>query len=121
MGSMYLRMGKLDQAEAYLRSSLAESRTALPGAIGRGATTMTLAAVAAARGDHERAFRLAGYSEAVSKRMGGSPPAALLGESAVLLQASRAALEPEAAERLSAEGRAMSDDEALAYALDEEP
>jgi predicted ATPase len=120
LGGIYLWMGNPDQAEAYLRTALAESRARVPSAIGRGATTSLLAAVAASHGEHERAIRLAGYSEAVSERMGGSPPAGLLGESAVFLEASRAALDPKTVERLLAEGRAMGDDEALAYALGEE-
>jgi predicted ATPase/class 3 adenylate cyclase len=116
IGSIYLRMGDLDEAEAHLRASLAES-PALPGAIGRSANTNLLAAVAAARGEHERALRLTGYSEGVSERMGSSPPASLLGESAAFVEASRAALDSETVERLLAEGRAMGDEEALSYAL----
>ncbi|HJP65068.1 MAG TPA: tetratricopeptide repeat protein, partial [Actinomycetota bacterium] len=100
MGSIHLRMGDVERAEAYLRVALAESMTRLPGAIGRGATTSLLAATAAARGQHERALRLTGYSEAVSKRMGGSPPAALLGESAAYVEASRGILGADESARL---------------------
>jgi predicted ATPase/class 3 adenylate cyclase len=121
LGSIYLRMGDLDRAETLLRASLAEMPGALSSGIGRAANTSMLAAVAAARGDHDRALRLTGYTEAVSKRMGSSPPAALLGESAAFLEASRAALDTETAERWLDEGRAMSDEEATAYALGEEP
>jgi ATP/maltotriose-dependent transcriptional regulator MalT len=114
-------MEDLDRAEALLRTSLADMPGALSSAIGRAANASMLAAVAGARGDHDRALRLTGYTEAVAERMGSSPPAALLGESAAFVEASRAALAPETVERLLAEGRAMGDEEAVAYALGQDP
>jgi predicted ATPase/class 3 adenylate cyclase len=121
LGSIYLRMEDLDRAEALLRTSLADMPGALSSAIGRAANASMLAAVAGARGDHDRALRLTGYTEAVAERMGSSPPAALLGESAAFVEASRAALDRETVERLLAEGRAMGDEEAVAYALGQDP
>jgi tetratricopeptide (TPR) repeat protein len=120
LGSIYLRMGRLDEGEAYLRSALGESR-ALSGAVGIGATTILLAAAAAARGEHERALRLMGFAEAVAARTGNSPPTSLLGETGAFLEASRLALDRDTVELFLAEGKAMDEQDAIAYALGESP
>jgi hypothetical protein len=74
--------------------------------------------VATARGDHERAMRLAGFAEKVSEQLGGRPPTALL-----LIPDFRAeaatSLDEETIDRLWNEGRSMDLEEAAHYMLGE--
>jgi non-specific serine/threonine protein kinase len=66
-------------------------------------------------GDHERAMRLFGAATAIQESFGGShpPPATLIGN---VVAVARDAIGIEATDRALAEGRAMSRDQAVAYA-----
>jgi hypothetical protein len=79
-----------------------------------------LACVAAARGETERAARLFGASEALSEEMGAPPES---GESALqepYLAAARSQLDEASWQEAWAQGQAMTLEEAISYALDEE-
>jgi tetratricopeptide (TPR) repeat protein len=118
VGSILRLMGRLEEAELALVGSLSAGRL-IAGNVGAATVTWQLAAVASGRGNHERALRLAGFSESMSERIGGSPPRALmlLPELGSVKTAARQALDDDAIERLWAAGRAMSSDEAIAYAV----
>jgi hypothetical protein len=76
--------------------------------------------VAAARGETERAARLFGASEALSEEMGAPPES---GESALqehYLAAARSQLDEASWQEAWAQGQAMTLEEAISYALDEE-
>jgi len=75
-----------------------------------------LAGLASSQGLHERAVRLSGAAAALKERIGGSQPMRGLWEEADIA-AARAAMGDEAAAAALAEGRAMTVDQALAYAL----
>jgi hypothetical protein len=113
-------MGRFDEAEHELLASVAFGRE-VAGNLGAAAVTWQLAALASDRGDHERALRLAGFSESTSRRIGGSPPSALMLTKDIdaIRSAAREMLDDEAIERLWAEGQAMDIDQAMAYALRE--
>ena len=117
IGAIYLQMGRVDEADAHLRESLAE-RGEVPGAVGM-VTMNFLAAVASSRGDHHRSLRLFGFAQAVTERMGTSPPIGLFMQYGDLINLSMAAVDQRTAEELVAEGKAMSEEEAVAYALEE--
>ena len=79
-----------------------------------------LACVAAARGETERAARLFGASEALPEAMGAPPES---GESALqepYLAAARSQLDEASWQEAWAQGRAMTLEEAISYALEEE-
>jgi tetratricopeptide (TPR) repeat protein len=116
LGAVYTSLGRLDQAEEALRRSLSESFY-LSGAVGASAAIWLLAAVAFEREDFDRALRLMGFSQAVADRMGSTPPSGLLGDHASHIANARRTLGDEAIERLRAEGRAMSLDQAIDYAM----
>jgi tetratricopeptide (TPR) repeat protein len=107
--------GNFEAAEARYRASLLTSQenellfvtaTVLYG----------YADVALARGQHQRAVRLAGASDALRERLGDlrSFEAELFGD---VRTAARSFLDEAAAERLYQEGRAMELEDAVAYAL----
>jgi class 3 adenylate cyclase len=102
-----------------LRRSLADTPF-LPGVVGTGATIWILATVAFERGQFERALRLMGFSEALAERTGSTPPDVLLGDLASHLSAAGTKLGQEATDRLRTEGRSMSVDEAIAFAMSEQ-
>jgi predicted ATPase/class 3 adenylate cyclase len=76
-----------------------------------------LAGLASSQGLHERAVRLSGAAAALKERIGGSQPMRGLWEEADIA-AARAAMGDKAVAAALAEGRAMTVDQALAYALD---
>ena len=79
-----------------------------------------MASVAGARGEAERAARLFGASEVLREVM-GTPPEP--GESALqepYLSAARSQLDETSWQEAWAEGRAMTLEEAISYALEEE-
>jgi predicted ATPase len=80
-----------------------------------------LAILAAIRGMPARAARLFGASEAGLSSMGATLESSLIEQRALTLASAREALGDDEFERLLAEGRAMPLDEAIAYALEEEP
>jgi predicted ATPase/class 3 adenylate cyclase len=120
IGTVLRLMGRFDEAEHELLASVAFGRE-VAGNLGAAAVTWQLAALASDRGDHERALRLAGFSESTSRRIGGSPPSALMLTKDIdaIRSAAREMLDDEAIERLWAEGQAMDIDQAMAYALRE--
>jgi predicted ATPase/class 3 adenylate cyclase len=120
IGAVLRLMGRLEEAEQELLASIAFGRE-VAGNVGAAAVSWQLAAVASNLGDHERALRLAGFSESTSKRIGGSPPPALMLMEDVdtIRSAARAVLDDEEVERLWAEGQAMDIDQAMAYAVRE--
>jgi predicted ATPase/class 3 adenylate cyclase len=75
-----------------------------------------LAGLASSQGLYERAVRLSGAAAALKERIGGSQPMRGLWEEADIA-AARAAIGDEAVAAALAEGRAMTVDQALAYAL----
>jgi hypothetical protein len=91
----------------------AEDRSALALLLG------DLAILAGSRGQRERAVRLAGAAAAVEEEVGTG---LLISSAGVAQRMSELTevLPPEESERVYAEGRAMSVDDAVAYALDED-
>ncbi|HEX2089086.1 MAG TPA: tetratricopeptide repeat protein [Actinomycetota bacterium] len=117
ISSLYRMQGRVDEAEAYLRQSF-EVYQMVGGLTNSGAVALQFAAVATARGDHERAMRLAGFAEKVSEQLGGRPPTALL-----LIPDFRAeaatTLDEATIDRLWNEGKSMDLEEAAHYMLRE--
>jgi hypothetical protein len=119
LASVYTDLGRLDEAEEFLRVSLAESHPSqAPSA--RGATLWLVATVAFKRGRSERAVRLMGFPEALAEHTGSTPPSVLLGDLVSQLAEGKTELGEDAVDRLRAEGRSMSADEAIAYAMGED-
>jgi predicted ATPase/class 3 adenylate cyclase len=116
IGSVFMEMGRLDEAEVWLRRAFAEAKD-LPGLLAQGVGAWILSSLAFERGQFERALRLMGFSEALAQRTGNTPPEVYLGDHAAHLDAARRALGQEAVDRLRAEGKSMSTDQAIAYAL----
>jgi hypothetical protein len=79
-----------------------------------------LAIVMTFEGRPARAARLFGASETGFSSMGAGVDTALDDERAKAVASARAALGDEEFERLQADGRAMTVDEAVAYALEDE-
>ncbi len=120
IGSVYRMVGRLDDAEHHFREALIAYQTdADAGLPTAGAVTIQLAGVAAARGDHERSLRLGGFVEAITDRLGGILPPALMRVPDLKAMA-RQSLDEATVERLWAEGKAMHTHRALSYALGEE-
>jgi hypothetical protein len=80
----------------------------------------TMAGLTAARGQHEREFRLVGVVDALREQIGLSVDRAWRDRMAADLAPARRALGPTVAETVAA-GRAMSLDQAISYALTTEP
>jgi non-specific serine/threonine protein kinase len=116
IGSVYMEMGRLDEAEHWLLRAFAEARD-LPGTLAIGVGAWTLSTLAFERGQLERAVRLMAFSEALAQRTGNTPPEVFLGDHAAHLEDARRALGQETVDRLRAEGRSMSVEDAMAYAI----
>jgi hypothetical protein len=121
LSAVYPMMGTFDRAEELLRSAMGAYRHTLVSSIGAPATAMQMAAIALARGDHERALRPAAFCQATAERTGSEPPWAIMmiPRFAEFREAARVSLDEETIERLWAEGSAMDMDQAVAYALGE--
>jgi tetratricopeptide (TPR) repeat protein len=117
VGSILRLMGRLDEAERYMVAGFILDRS-LVSNLGTSAVSRHLAAVAWDRGDFELALRFGGFSQVTAERIGGIPPPALMfvPDPSVYREWARAKLDEETIERLWSEGRAMSLDEAIAYA-----
>jgi predicted ATPase/class 3 adenylate cyclase len=118
LGEAYAVTG--DQESA--RTALAESTALFKEADNPTGLSMNLfgfAAVAARAGRFERAARLAGAHEATREEIGGGAPMELMKALGEPADAAREALPPERFQQLWEEGRAMSLDKAVAYALEE--
>ncbi len=108
--------GKHDMAENRYRESIATFRQ-LDSRLGVGWVLYGFADLAAALGQNERAIRLIGASDAVREREGEQESFGLIIMGDVR-QAARAHLDDDRAETLYQEGRAMTLEEAVAYALE---
>jgi predicted ATPase/class 3 adenylate cyclase len=107
--------GNLEAAEALYRTSLSASRQN-DQLLVTASVLYAHADLALARGQHERALRLAGASDALRDRLGElrSFDADFLGD---VRSAARSFVDEATAERLYQDGRAMELDEAVAYGL----
>jgi tetratricopeptide (TPR) repeat protein len=117
LGSFYRILGDCDAAAAAQREAL-EMFVEVGNPTGIAMTLEEMAMVETIEGRHERALRLAGAAEALREQTGGGPPAELM-RSAESFAESRRNLDPETGERAWAEGREMSADKAIQYALEE--
>jgi len=117
LGRFHLQHARLDDAEAAMTASLAALSAF---ALGRPTAPMleALAAVAAERGDHERAATLAGAADGLLERMGARPPATAPVRSALVARW-QVSLQAPGADRAFAEGRRMEVRQAIAFALRE--
>ena len=120
LGFVCVRLGRLDEAERHLRDSV-DRRRLIRDTFGLAPCLEGLAQLAAARSQPERAVRLYAAAERLREQVGIPQPL----EESELHQAARsqlqASLSAEEMATLQAEGRAMTLDEAVAYALEEEP
>jgi predicted ATPase/transcriptional regulator with XRE-family HTH domain len=118
LGCTALRLGEYDKAAALLRESLTFC-------VEQGIrvfiflTTSALAGVAGARGEALRAARLFGASEAMWQAAGGKVYGNYVAEMESDVAAARAQLDEESWQNGWQEGRAMSMEEAIEYALEE--
>jgi tetratricopeptide (TPR) repeat protein len=119
LANVYRITGRLDEAEEILRSSLTAYRYALVSSTGIAAVVRQLAAIALARGNHERALRLAAFCTATAERTGSEPPGAILMAPSFsdFLAAAAGTLDAQTIDRLRAEGAAMTSDQAISLAL----
>jgi len=120
LGTLACRRGDLARAREHLAASLAITRQTggdewIAQALGG------LAAVAAALGQAARALRLAGAGARLHALGGGGPEPAGPDEIERPLARARAALDAATADAAWGEGRAMTTDEAIAYALADDP
>ncbi|HYW23832.1 MAG TPA: LuxR C-terminal-related transcriptional regulator [Terriglobales bacterium] len=117
LGRLHLQQARLDEAEAAMLMSLRQLREF---ALARPAVPMleSLAAVAADRGDHLRAARLAGAADGLLERMGARPPHAAPMRSALSTRW-QASLGAPGGDVAFAEGRQMELRQAFAFALRE--
>jgi len=121
IGAVYRLMNRLDEAEEILAESLRRYRE-LQATVGTSAVLKLMADVASRRGDHERAVRLVAFSELLDERMGGGPPENLLlvGTGWKLARvAAETTADRTSIDRWRADGRAMTYEQAIAYALRE--
>jgi predicted ATPase/class 3 adenylate cyclase len=120
VGSMLRMLGRVEEAEQALLDSLTAFRL-LAGNVAAAAVAWQLSVVSSQLGKHERAVILAGFADAVTERIGGSPPRAvmLLPDIDYVPTAAREVLDEETIERLWNEGRAMEFDHVIAWVLGE--
>jgi predicted ATPase/class 3 adenylate cyclase len=114
VGQAHRLLGNIGEARAVFLEALdIVERAGVPGGIGTVLEMMS--ALESGLGRHDRATRLFGAGEAIRESIGGGYPteAVMLGDP---VGAARQAIGDEAADRALAEGRAMSRDEAVAYA-----
>jgi non-specific serine/threonine protein kinase len=120
LAECYVHRGDLPGARAFYHRVLLASREPGLGYLGPNAID-GLAIIAAIGGMPARAARLFGASEAGLDSMGATLESSLVEQRAVAMASAREALGESEFERLLAEGRAMSLDEAIVYALADEP
>ena len=108
-------LGDLDRARrGYLEALDVTERANTPGGVA--AVLQLMASVDVDRGDHRRAMRLYGAGMAIAESIGDTDVIVAPYEFADPLGDARKAIGDEATDRALAEGRAMSVEEALAYA-----
>ena len=118
LGITAFRQGDYEEAASYLKESLSVIRELREKwFISR--SLESLAQVLCAQGCHARAARLFGAGEAMREAVGASIMAAYRDDYDRSVVAARAALGDESFRAASAEGRAMTPDQAIAYALAE--
>jgi len=124
LGTLALRRGELEAAEAWIRESL-EIWSWLGVRLQASAALAALGLVSAERGDHHRALRIVSAAMAFGEKAGSSvertAPFWFGDDMSIRLQRLRGALESNATATISAEGRRMSLEDAIAYALAREP
>jgi len=113
LGQIHRQLGRYELAEAYYREALGMTRPRDPR---RATHLMVLAAIDLAQGDLSRAARLAAAAERMRHEVGGGMPTGMLEIPDVLAEA-RAVLAPDAFAGAMTAGAAMTDDEAIDYAL----
>jgi tetratricopeptide (TPR) repeat protein len=119
LAECHVHQGDLPGAEALYHRVLAASGESGPlGYLGPNAVD-GLAVLAAIGGMPARAARLWGASDASLGSMGATLETTLTEQRAVALASAREALGDDEFERLLAEGRAMTGDDAIAYALED--
>jgi predicted ATPase/class 3 adenylate cyclase len=116
IGSVLVALRRLDEAEGVLKRAMADT-SELPSPLAVATGIWIMATLAFERAEFERAVRLMGFSLALAEHTETSPPGAYLGDLTEHLATARAKLGEEAIERLRAEGKAMSTEQAIAYAL----
>jgi predicted ATPase/class 3 adenylate cyclase len=116
LGSYYRLIGESEAADTAQREAL-EIFVEVGNPIGIAMVLEEMAMTETMDGRYERALRLAGAADALKDQIGGGAPAELM-RSAESLDESRRNLDPETAERAWSEGRDMSADKAVAYALE---
>jgi predicted ATPase/class 3 adenylate cyclase len=114
LGRTALEQGDMDVAEAGFLEALANDAT-VGNRTGMGVILDNLAAKARIEGDHLRALRLGGASEAIKEAAGAQAPPQFL-DLPDLREAARQELGTAAIEAAWEEGRAMTIDRVLAYA-----
>ena len=114
LGRTALEQGDLDVAEACFREALAND-AAVGNRTGMGVILDNLAAKARIEGDHLRALRLGGASEAMKEAAGAQAPPQFL-DLPDLREQARQALSDAAIAAAWNEGRAMSIEQTVAYA-----
>jgi predicted ATPase/class 3 adenylate cyclase len=108
-------LGDLDRARrGYLQALDVTERANTPGGVA--AVLQLMASVDADRGDHQRAMRLYGAGMAIAESIGDTDVIVAPYEFADPVGDARKTIGDEATDRALAEGRAMSVEEALAYA-----
>ena len=110
--------GRFDAVEQRLRTGLAAFRQ-VDSLMGMAWTLYVFANLAVLRGQHERAVRLVGASDALLERV-GEMPALLTANVGDVGETARSFLDGDTAEGLYQEGFAMGLEDALAYALQQE-
>jgi predicted ATPase/class 3 adenylate cyclase len=117
LGSFYRIVGDRDAAAAAQREAL-EIFVEVGNPTGIAMALEEMAMMETMEGRHERALRMAGAAEALREQTGGGPPAELM-RSAESFERSRRQLDPETARRAWEEGRDLSADKAVEYALED--
>lgn len=117
LGEIALAQSNLDEASAYFKDGMVELRD-IGNKAAVGGCLDGLAQIAAAEGKPERAARLFGAADAITKATGEAVPLANRAEYAQIVEGVRDSLGKEAFEAAWDEGQAMSLDEAVAYGLE---
>ena len=120
LGIVALRQGDLDRAAAWLREGITTLRE-LGEKWFMSRNLETLAAVIAMQGDHERAARLFGTGETLREAIGASVLPFYRADYDRGVAAARTGLDEQTFTGAWAQGRAMTLEQALSYALEEAP
>ncbi|MGH2723708.1 MAG: hypothetical protein ACRDI0_05490 [Actinomycetota bacterium] len=119
LGMLDLVLGDVNDARLHLRRAM-DLTVEAGSEMGIAQMLLGVALLAQAEGRHERAARLLGAQARIQETLGGAPPPELLAPFGDPEADARTALDDETFERAWAKGRAMTTEEAVAYALEEE-